>query len=65
MSERDLDGGQARRIGLALRQSGTSDVVDATVIDIAEDGDTIITSDPDDIKHLTNTAGLRVRIVPI
>jgi predicted nuclease of predicted toxin-antitoxin system len=40
-----------------LRRAGTADVVDGALIDIANDGDEILTSDPSDIHTLAMTAG--------
>lgn len=56
VDERDLTSDQARLIGRLLRTAGTTDVVDATIVDIANDGDEILTSDPGDIKTLAMTA---------
>ena len=59
-----LDDFLARRVGLLLARSGTSDVIDAALVLIAEDGDEILTSDPDDIAELTATAGADLEIIP-
>ena len=57
-----LDDTQARRIGLLLGRTGTSDVVDASVALLARPlGATVITSDPDDLTAID--AGLRIRTV--
>lgn len=56
VDERDLTSDQARLIGRLLRTAGTTDVVDATIVDIANDGDEVLTSDPGDIKTLAITA---------
>lgn len=53
-----------RAAGSLLGVAGTSDVVDATVALVAETGDAIVTSDPDDLDHLASTLGRRVRILP-
>jgi len=52
VDERDLMSAQARSIGGSLRRAGTTDVVDGTIIDIARDGDEILTSDPGDLRRL-------------
>jgi hypothetical protein len=65
MAECGLDNDHARSIGGFLRNSSTSDIVDASVVDLAEDGDTVITSDPDDVAHLANSIGRRVRVLTI
>jgi hypothetical protein len=63
--EVELTREQARRIGLLLGRSGTADVVDASLIDIANDGDEILTSDPDDIAALASAAGLTVIVTRV
>lgn len=57
-----LDADDARRIGLLLASSGTTDVVDAHVAVCAlRRGATVLTSDPDDIERLA--PALRVHAV--
>lgn len=51
-----------KEAGALLAESKTSDVVDAALVCIADDGDTIVTSDPDDIAHLIVAAGADVDI---
>lgn len=63
--ERDLTGDQARLVGRLLRRSGTTDVVDATLVDIANDGDEVLTSDPGDILALATAAGKRLLITRV
>ncbi|MGA2455339.1 MAG: hypothetical protein ABSG93_17655 [Solirubrobacteraceae bacterium] len=60
-----LDSGQARRCGLLLARAGTSDIADAAVTLLAQDGDTVLTSDPRDIRRLldANSTDARVRAV--
>ena len=58
----DLD--LARRSGVLLARSGMRDAIDAAVVVLAEDGDRIVTSDPDDIAALAAGGGRRVDIVP-
>ena len=48
---------RARAIGALLRLSRTSDVVDASLVELARDGDEILTEDPDDLLHLANESG--------
>src|SRR5665213_1010632 len=55
--ERPLDPPAARRCGLLLALSGTSDIADAALTLLAQSGDTVVTSDPDDIKRLLDVAG--------
>jgi hypothetical protein len=60
--ERDLDAARARDCGTLLADSGTQDIVDAAVVLLVDDGDTILTSDPHDIERLLDAAGTRARI---
>jgi hypothetical protein len=57
-----LDPPRARRCGLLLADSGTSDIADAAITLLVRDGDTILTSDPGDIEHTLDAAGTRARI---
>jgi hypothetical protein len=54
-----------RRAGLLLGRAHTSDVVNAAVVLVAADGDSVLTSDPDDIGHLADVAGLDVDVLPV
>jgi len=65
VKERDLTGEQARLVGRLLRQNGTTDVVDGTIVDIANDGDEILTSDPGDIRALALVAGKTLLITRV
>ncbi len=65
VKERDLTGEQARLVGRLLRQNGTTDVVDGTIVDIANDGDEILTSDPGDIRALAMVAGKALLITRV
>lgn len=60
--ERDLDAARARDCGTLLAGSGTRDIVDAAVVLLLDDGDTILTSDPHDIERLLDATGTRARI---
>jgi hypothetical protein len=61
-----LDENAARRAGLLLALTGTSDVVDATVAVVATDlGALVITSDRDDIESLLNAAGSGTAVVDV
>jgi hypothetical protein len=60
-----LDEALGRRAGALLARARRSDVVDAAVILLATDGDSILTSDPDDLEPLAFAAGLHVEIVPV
>ncbi len=60
--ERDLDRARARDCGVLLSRSETSDIADASVSLLANDGDTVLTSDPQDIGGLLDTAGTHARV---
>ena len=59
-----LDDELGRRAGVLLERSGTSDVIDAALVLLAEDGDEIITSDPGDLRALSRHANLDVELYP-
>jgi hypothetical protein len=56
----DEDG---REAGALLGRAGTSDPIDATVVLLADPGDRILTSDPDDLTVLAEAANSRAVIV--
>jgi len=60
---RTVDERLGREAGVLIGQARTHDPIDATVVLVAEHGDRIITSDPDDIKHLATAAGKRVAVI--
>ena len=60
---RAVDDQLARDAGVLLGRASTSDPIDATVALVAEGGDQILTSDPDDLRHLVDTAGIHARVV--
>ena len=51
------------RAGELLGATRTKDVVDATVALLAEPGDDVYTSDPGDLRLLTETAGIKAVII--
>lgn len=57
-----LDSACARRCGLLLARTGTSDIADAAVSLLADDGDVVLTSDPQDIQRLLDATGAGARI---
>lgn len=57
-----LDPTRARRCGLLLAHTDTSDIADAAVALIVRDGDTVLTSDPEDIKLLLDSTGTDARV---
>jgi hypothetical protein len=60
--ERSLDPLQARACGALLARSATSDVADAALCQLAQDGDTVLTSDPHDIARLLQATGTQARV---
>jgi hypothetical protein len=60
-----IDEGLGRRAGMLLVRAGRSDVIDATVVCLAMDGDDILTSDPDDLQVLAYAAGIHVELIAI
>lgn len=60
-----LDDDLGRRAGVLLGAAGTADPIDAAVVLLAADGDSILTSDADDLEPLAIAAGLDVEIVAI
>ncbi len=57
-----LDGSAARAVGVLLGKSGTDDTVDGHVVVVAlSTGSSVISSDPDDLRHLD--ARLDVHVV--
>lgn len=59
---RPLDDGLGRAAGELLARSGSSDVVDAALVLLAEDGDEIVTSDPNDLEPLAEMSGTHVEL---
>jgi hypothetical protein len=60
---RPVDDQLGRAAGRLLARVGQADVVDAAVVLLAEDGDEIITSDPDDLRALAEASGIHVELV--
>ena len=59
-----LDAALGRRAGVLLGRARMADVIDAALVMLAADGDTLLTSDPNDLEPLAAMAGLHVDIVP-
>ena len=56
----------ARQVGEVLRRSGTSDIVDASVVvTAARRREVIVTSDAADLRHLAQAIGARLELVVI
>jgi hypothetical protein len=60
-----LDGELGRRAGALLERAKEDDVIDAAIVLIAEDEDTILTSDARDLAPLAAHAGKQVDIVSV
>ena len=61
-----LKEGMAKQVGVALQKAETSDVVDASVVVSAIGrGDTVVTSDPQDIQYLLDALGGQVEVFTI
>lgn len=60
-----LDDRLGRIAGVMLGRSGSTDVVDAAVVALCRDGDTVLTSDPGDLVALARAAGVHVDIVSV
>lgn len=61
---RPLDDALGRAAGELLAVTGGADVIDAALVLLADDGDHIVTSDPDDIEPLAVAAARHIEIVP-
>ncbi len=60
-----LDEALGRRAGLLLGRSRSADVVDAALVALAADGDTLLTSDTRDLKRLAEAADVHVDLVAV
>ena len=60
-----LDEQLGRRVGMLLKQTKTSDVVDAAVALLAKDGDEILTSDARDLLPLVRASGAHVDVIEV
>jgi hypothetical protein len=60
-----IDDEAGRRIGVLLGASGATDVVDAAVVLLADDGDDILTGDPKDLRALAAAAGRHVELIRV
>lgn len=59
------DEAAARRAGEILARAGSDDVVDALLVGLARDGDTVVTSDPGDIRRLLARTSVRAAVVSV
>jgi hypothetical protein len=62
---RGVDERIGRETGALLGKARATDVVDAAVVVIAEDGDQIVTSDPEDIAELARVADREIEIIEV
>lgn len=60
-----LDANAGLAAGELLLRARKRDVIDAALVLLARDGDTILTSDPHDLATLARAAQLHVEIVPV
>ncbi len=60
-----LDDGLGRRAGVLLGQAAAKDVIDASVVLLARDGDDIYTSDPEDLRRLVEATGTHIELIPV
>lgn len=65
-----IDGALARAAGLLCGRSGTADIVDASVaVTVAglarREAVAVVTSDPDDIRHLLSVLDVAARVVRV
>jgi hypothetical protein len=62
---RPLDDSLGRAAGSLLARDGSADVIDAALVLLAEDGDDIVTSDPEDLEPLASCLGRHVEVVRV
>lgn len=60
-----IDDALGRRIGILLGRSGRTDVVDAGVVVVADDGDEVFTGDRADLRELAAAAGRHLDLVEV
>lgn len=60
-----LDLGIGKRLGVLLGTSRTCDVVDVHVASLARTGDQVLTSDPDDLRHLLDALSVDATVVRV
>lgn len=61
----DLDEQDARTVGELCATTGTSDVVDASVVVAAPPGSLVLTSDVDEVRALATAARKLLRVLPL
>ena len=65
VEEIQLSSKRARAVGDLLRRSHSEDIADAALVEIAANGDEILTSDPDDIRRVAAHSGKRLVITEV
>jgi len=60
-----LDATLGRRAGVLLGRVRMDDVMDAALVLLAEDGDFVMTSDPDGLVSLSQATGVHVDIIKV
>ncbi|HEY6462872.1 MAG TPA: hypothetical protein VIY73_22030 [Polyangiaceae bacterium] len=60
-----LDADLGKRAGVLLGKTRMQDVVDAALVLLASHGDSVLTSDPEDLARLADAAGLELEIVRV
>jgi hypothetical protein len=60
---RPLDESLGRSAGELLAATGTADLIDASIVLVAEDGDDIVTSDAGDLMPLAAASGRHVELL--
>lgn len=56
---------RARNVGVLLGRARRADIADASLVELAANGDEILTSDPDDLLHLADHSGKLLIVTPI
>ena len=62
---RPLDESLGRAAGSLLARDGSVDVTDAALVLLADDGDDIVTSDPEDLEPLAASLGRHVELLRV
>ncbi|HET7701482.1 MAG TPA: hypothetical protein VFM06_11525 [Candidatus Limnocylindria bacterium] len=60
-----IDDALGRRIGILLGRSGRTDVIDAGVVLVADEGDEVFTGDRADLRELAAAAGRNLDLVEV
>ena len=60
-----LDEELGRRAGVLLARCGLTDAIDAALVCMADHGDQVFTSDPDDMAALAAASNQRIDIIPV